>query len=471
MQPASLQPARMVLGIDIGGTSIKWGLAEVNPDGSVGDMVAINAGNDAEKRFTRSKPTHLKDQPETQSLAFIAKTYQEILNEAQDIATKEGAILAGVGIGSPGRFIAPTEYEEHYCGPNRTTPHEKLGREADKLKKEFGRDPYNKTVSVGGDARVVAPGSNPNMAKKQDDTGQAYSQLDGVALPAFLQAMTPVRLRMENDAAVQMRAIVEGLKGEEAEILNGKKAIYLGFGTGVGAALMNEEGNMVTDGHFQHTKLPKRAGDEEVYEKISAFAKEEGKLPDGATPSAEMMFAASNINRLLQLPFQSESLSAPSLADCEKRMLECAEGDDAAKTSRRYMESVGRYMADYLANLQQGQFEHCDPKAKWSAADHEAIKNFQAITFGGALAASKAFGQVIAGATKSELAKKGIALLEANEKAPEGAENIIHYVRATDQTTEHTIKASMGLLDRESLLLSSEAMAMARSQRAAANAR
>ncbi len=437
-----------VLAIDIGGGGMKWGLVGVNEKGELGEALTVKGA------AHQSTPI-----PEWKAGGFVA-AYQKVLNMATRAAEEHGAVLTGVGIGSPGRFIDKSDYRTHYPDhKHRLSQLEQM---------ELG-DPYGKQLVPmhGVDVRVVAPGSNPNIAVQKmlvDGHEISYSELDGVALPALLQSSTPVgiKLRIENDAVVQMQAIANGLDGA----LSGKKAIYIGFGTGVGAGVMDEKGEVVTDGHFQHTIVAKREDDPvaaELYENIRAYFLKNGELsPDKDVPTGEMMFSATKtINRILLEAFdKSANLEGHertvALKECEKRMKHPA-GDVAAQEAVAKLKAIGRYMADFLENLRKGEFAHRDPAAGWSADDKEKISGFGNIVFGGRLAVTPPFQDFILPAIEEELQKKNLSLAATGERD----EAALHYVCADNGTIAQTLKASASLLDKETLMRTPEEIAIA----------
>jgi hypothetical protein len=257
------EPKNAVLGIDLGGTKMAWAVYPV-VDGKILET-PIKEGQVATKR----------------GLVALAGTYTEVLKDSMQQAAAEGFVLTSVGLGSPGRFVNKTYYDNTFEDAKNQAPDNIQRTLAHQLgpthipgigipytvKGETRSTTYVKeqtTVPFKTGLKVI--GSVGSAANLESYPGE----FDGVAIESILQRLTPLglQLSMKNDAAVQLQGLVGSMNGDEAARVKGKKIVYIGPGTGLGGAVMNAKGELVTDGHHQYMNLEQLPNDESVFDII-----------------------------------------------------------------------------------------------------------------------------------------------------------------------------------------------------------
>jgi hypothetical protein len=405
-----------VVGVDVGGTKMAYRIYPV-VDGKItqpDETLAKQLAGD-EVRFGKDK-----------SLAGFVDEFWNLMTNAQAVAAQQGYVIAGVGMGAPGRFIEKGRLQEYYGGVQ-----ENFGTRL-KLGDYLGK-------TEGSQVKVVAPGSAANMSANP-------AEFDGVALENLLRQFMPagVPLAVHNDAAVQMKAIVEQLKSDpqEAQKLSGKKLVYIGPGTGLGAAVMNEKGDIVTDGHFQYMTLGATDGIKK-YPKGTELTQEQSQQMEraiSALPAFRHLNAIRHQDLKKRLPMQVPDItidrlepeyllsgtavgnliamylqrkdknsdrSTVALNDPKNTAVFEACLNDSSKLAECYyipeyfdrakdaVKGLGHYMGLMLAKLHKADFMHLDPKAQWSHEDKQQVKGVTDIVIGGGFGQTKIFNELM----------------------------------------------------------------------------
>jgi glucokinase len=376
-------PETVVLGIDIGGTNLSWSLHKVTEGVVDEDALAEGAV------------------PTPKGIPGLAEGYAEVLKAAMEEAHERACVITGVGVGSPGRFISKERYDA-------------VGYEAAEV-------PRTTLTSVGllsmplqtpkgagwkaGTETIIANGSALNLGEKREP------QFDGVSLETLLRNLTPsgLEVKVKNDAGVQMIGLTEAVRKMESEKVTGKKIVYMGPGTGFGGAVMNAEGKLVTDGHYQFMKLGKRVSkdpnDGIVYDTIAEHNHanyEKHRCTDAIYP--EDILSGTGIGVVLEKIY-----GAGMTSEKFDKEIYPFPSDEKQQQAVAQLKSIGRYYGEVMAKLYQGDFTHMDPKAEWPQADKQAIAGFETIVFGGGTSKARFFSDVILPAAEEVLAEKGLA--------------------------------------------------------------
>ncbi len=190
----------------------------------------------------------------------------------------------------------------------------------------------------------------------------------------------------------------------------------MGPGTGMGAAVMDASGNVITDGHFQYTKMQKRSAEENdvaVYETIARIHQEKYKriaevagldeVPNAILP--EDILCGTGIKNILQDIYGQEM--TPEKFD--QMYAKLPEGnDEKMQKAVARLQSVGRYYGDLMVTLHGGDFSHMDPRAEWPDADKKAIAGYDGVVFGGGMSRAKFFQDEIVPQAKEVIKGKGL---------------------------------------------------------------
>lgn len=282
--------------------------------------------------------------------------------------------IVGVGLGSPGRPVAKEGASEH--------------------------------------AFVAAPGSAANLEKFK-------GEFDNVDIQPIFQADIDVPVRMNNDAIVQMLAMLDDvLKSEGKTKFYGEKVAYIGMGTGEGGgfAEVDRQGNVTvhTDGHVYDILLA-MPGD---IEKIHAFnLEQEVKLANAlVTVGPE----AANDPMLKKLQFDESGtfvrsedlLSGTALKKLTGRGGEEINSAEAAEEVRPMLELMGRALAEQVERIHTGAFHKLNPEADWPERDLDQVRGTSHFLMGGGVANNPFVMGIIEEAAQARLAEKGIEGIE-----------------------------------------------------------
>jgi hypothetical protein len=190
---------RFVLGLDVGGTGIQYGLFQVLPNGVLAP-VNICPGD---KRTQKGVAPH-------------AKQVGSLIKKAMSTAQKYGGILVGVGVASPGRF--------------------KNG--------------------------IIKKGSNPNMGRTTKEFDGVCLQEEYI-LACKKIGIDIIPIVVRNDADAMAIGLLNQLKespeafhdqnGNEVDIVN-RVIGYLGLGTGLGNSFLKDY-QFINDGHLSKIKI------------------------------------------------------------------------------------------------------------------------------------------------------------------------------------------------------------------------
>jgi len=373
-----------VLALDIGGTKI--GAALYSSDGGV------IAGDPLVELGSIQTP---------KGLTALTAGYTELFKKAVNNAAEKGYGVVAVGIGSPGRFVDKSLADERYGAS-----------QASEMQKFALGQPYEPGM-------VIAPGTAKNLE-------QVDGEMDQVNLQAVLSRFTPdgVALRVVNDAAAQLGGLAASMAADAdlSGLVRGKKLVYFGPGTGLGGAVMNEKGELVTDGHYQYMKLAKRKDDASgVFDIVLNANAQKYQVfenpPQHVYP--EDMLSGTGITAIIKNKTQSRIQDTKTF----DARYQANSQDSDLQPAIQALQEVGRYMADVLVALRRGEFDHMDPKAQWPQKDKDAVKDFGAVILGGGLARASFYKDIVLFAVADELQSRGYSADSINIIQPKGAKD------------------------------------------------
>jgi len=373
-----------VLALDIGGTKISAAL--YSRDG------CTIASEPLEDLGSAATPRGLED---------LAKGYKRLFKDAVNKARDRGYGVVAVGIGSPGRFVDKALADQRYGAS-----------QASEMQKFALGQPYEPGM-------VIAPGTAKNLE-------QVDGEMDQVNLQAVLSRFTPdgVALRVLNDAAAQLGGLVAGMAADAdlSGLVRGKKLVYFGPGTGLGGAVMNEKGDLVTDGHYQYIKLAKRDDDTAGIFDIVLKANAKKYEPLESPPQhvyPEDMLSGTGIGMIIS---KVSNGAIANTKDFEARYQQNPKDPELTNVTEA-LRVVGRYMADVLIALKRGEFEHMDPKAQWPQQDKAAVKDFGAVILGGGLTEAKFYKDIVLQSARYEMDGRGYGADSVDIIQPDGVKN------------------------------------------------
>lgn len=316
-------PTQFVLGIDIGGTSIKPILFALKDGKMSEETFALDLPEGNETKV--GKGAHL-DQME------------DIFASAKLAAEQHGGVLSGIGIGSPGRFDPITgeikKATNNNIGPNGSLDGVSL------------RDEYL--------ARLGDIGLKDVAIKVDND---ALAMRDGI-LSGIVNAEPNVTM---------LQTANEEARGKK-ELL-GKQIALLGLGTGVGHSIARMKGTndweTITDGHGVKALVTLDKVDQEVLKRAKKHLKPEHQ-PEGRDSkiTGESLFKSPMYNAIVAAETQA------------------GKSDKDANASA--IAFTGKYMARNIAAIAAADVDDYVKDNEWSAKEKsEAAKTNVYIVSGG----------------------------------------------------------------------------------------
>lgn len=400
VSPENLTKA--VIGIDVGGTKMAWAAFEVNPDGSVGHQLTDAGGHHIGNKF-----------PTPKGIGPLVEGYRRVLAAAQ-AELKGRAIIVGVGVVTPGRYIPKSTYtKKGYKPPQRL--HMLALEYGDVGKTESGHHdlpwkPSNRVIANGTAQRI---GTDPH-------------EFDGVALEAVLQRVTPrgMQVTVNNDAAIQMLAKIRMIK-QYGDDLTGKKTIYYGPGSGVGCAVKEKNGALVTDGHYQFISFKNERADapdvQALFDEVSNRYQDEFRTFPNWQPGTvhpEHMFSGTDIARMLAVAMKEPEPQNPDQVDALMKELDrLHENGDLPSKVEAKMKAIGTALGDWWITLHSGDFHHMDPRSEWSDGDKAHVKGFEHVVLGGSLCCAPFFAEIILPAAHKVLEEQGLGQIQVHTSA------------------------------------------------------
>jgi len=345
---------KAVIGADLGGTKL---------DISVFPLVNGRISETAVARIslpTERGPTALQN--------MMKRGYDEAVTAAP------GYQIIGMGLGSPGRPVF-----DHKEGP---------------------------------DAFVVAPTSAENLEREN-----RKGELHWVNLQAIFQDAVPVPLSVNNDAIVQMQAVLKDALGKEGKTdLYRKDVGYVGMGTGLGGGFgkVDKQGNISlhTDGHIYDVRL-------EMHQDLATLKEIDNRLvpekkfkfdPMGNSIRAEDVLSGTAFTKLTGL--EGETIKSAKKAEAVRPALEI----------------MGRGLAELVAKIRSGgtapfqddspilpqkvdvpvALRKLDPEADWSVKDSQKVKGTSRFLMGGGMANNPYLMNIIEETAQKALQAEGI---------------------------------------------------------------
>lgn len=301
-----------VLGIDIGGTSIKWAVYPLI-NGKMGEE-AIEKG----KIPTKESPTD-KAVPLEKHVSDVAA----LIRDAGVAANKRGYSVVSTGIASPGKFI----------------------------------DDEN-----GG--KKIEPGSSPNMGAEFDNANLQQR------IEAQLKEMNiDMPIAVMNDAAAQQLGIIEALLKQEGmkEKLLGKTVGFMGLGTGLGGsfATISKEGKVeqITDGHLSDLMVKLSPADSEIVVQNNGYCDSGNQFElnaDNSRVKGDDMLSAKAVNRFTGLDMSS--FAKPAAAS-------------TVATYGERLAVMGHSIAQIAKQVQEGDITKQHDYQTWPEKDVDAARD------------------------------------------------------------------------------------------------
>ena len=317
-----------VLGMDVGGTTVKWSLFAVQ-DGTV-QAEALRKG---------SRPTG-------RGFAGFPQSVRAAVEDAMDGIAGGDKLVVGIGV--PGRFLPP-DFE-------RVAAHT---------------------------AHRLCP---PDKPEEFDNT--LFKQMLREAMPQG------VRLKVENDAIVQLMGLLAG-HGELDGVKENDVVGYFGPGTGLGGGFARRSASgytVETDGHINHILILLSPEDTAKVEAIEAARGVNIPKRDGRY-TAEGLCCGTALEMLCGLP-----------ADQARRL------DEDATLREQFRDEIllaGRAMAGALLAIRSGEFEKLAPEDTWPRADQILAAQARYYFFGGGVGQSQHLGEMILAEASDELTRNG----------------------------------------------------------------
>ncbi len=343
-----------VLGIDIGGTSVKPQLFEVK-DGCIADKSCWT--------LERAPRTAKGIKPHTKQITSLIKI-------ANKRAKEMNGKLIGVGIGSPGRFN-----EDGTIKPRTNSNLSQLPGEFDNVNL---KQLYVDALAKCSDEELV---KIPLSVRNDGD----------IMLVGMIDAVTSEIIR---DGSLSDQNGNKIFKKDFA----GKYVAFFGLGTGVGHAIakFDEELNytFVTDGHASKLHVNVDERDWNLIEALGRARNKQGEEPRILTfpdksVRAEDLICSPSVNALAKI----EDENTISVVTHEHK---CT------------LQFAGKYMARLIKIIASGKNEDIDPQNGWSDEYKKEAAKTSIYFIGGGLGSSP-MGKHLIDNTKEELA-------ELNEK-------------------------------------------------------
>lgn len=346
-----LMPAKQfMLGIDIGGQTVKSGLYVV--EGS-----------------ELSKKSIWTDHVETaKGVDEHAKQIVNIMQKAVELAVPLNGKVIGVGIATPGRF------------------------------------------GVDG---IIKPGTNPNVGKHVNEFDGVHLRSEYVhAMQAINPELLTIPINVKNDGNAMLAGMIQSIQSLERDdmfdhhgkivkphCVTGKYVGLIGLGTGLGHAIVYVDSDthyqFVTDGHASKLKISVDDEDLPILQKAGQIlkaksGKEELIIGDDGKVRAEDLYRSPMINAMAGVETGEE-------LDIE-----------ANPQHHHIIKMAGKYIGRTMAVIHQGENEDIEPENGWSDADKARAAKTSLYLFGGGLGRSPLGVELMKYADK-ELVKQGIS--------------------------------------------------------------
>lgn len=361
--------ANYVLGIDVGGTTLKYQLFSYED----GNLVPVTGYEKEKKRDTERGLEKHTDQ--------IASIIAEVAN---DVSQTHGGKLAAVGIGSPGRFR---------------------------------------------DDGTIKPGTNTNMEipELKDFDNVNLRKAYAAKLPKELQYLASKQntLVVRNDGDAALMGIVDRIKKDAAGALvdqhgnafrfdsaKGNTLAYIGIGTGVGHAIMfidpNGTTQFKTDGHASKLWVDVPASDiakvEQAKDRWNAMHANPDEKIDIVVDHEHSRVRAED---LLRFPILC---GMAGVADGKELDAGITQHKDA-------LEFAGTYMARLINVIRSGVSEDVNgPEQGWRADDKQHASRTSDYVIGGGIMKDKPLAEILIGSVNNELVRLGAEHVVSGDK-------------------------------------------------------
>ncbi|HLD29462.1 MAG TPA: hypothetical protein VJC03_03905, partial [bacterium] len=343
---------KAVLGVDIGGTKIAISVLEVDEKGNLLDVLST------------------KQYPALPLIGKPEKFYRGlfgVIKEVKGQAESDGIeVLPFVGIGSPGRFVKK------------------------------------------GDKKVIAPESASNLGFGEEEV---YAEKIIADILGENDQLRGFNIYMNNDAIAQMAYGLESLlKGEYRALLSGKKAAYIGPGTGLGGGFceISEDGEIefITDGQIFDLVL----GPEFEFK----FRHDGRDMRIDMKGTAEDIFSGRAIKEMMQkidaeiggrgiFSTLAARLAAESKEDYEKVMggfllsyiIEdrIKAPDEVKAIAEKMALFFGAGQAQIISSIYEGNINKRRADAQWNEDDKKAVRGIVNYVLGGSIATKGKLGR------------------------------------------------------------------------------
>lgn len=343
------QPKQFMLGIDVGGQTVKTGLYAVE-----GDNLAKQA-------------SWIDTSPTQKGVDAHANQMIDIIEKAIDLSKTLDGRVVGVGIASPGRF------------------------------------------GIDG---IIKPGTNPNVGRFVNEFDSIHLRGEYVrAMQARNPALLAIPFNVKNDGNAMLAGMIKSIQsrsrapmcdhtGREVkpECLNNRYIGLIGLGTGLGHAIVFVDSDthyrFVTDGHASKLRIATDPEDRELLKKAGEALKAESGMEE------LIMFDDGSV--------RAEDLCRSPMVNAMAGVKDGKELDiESNPHHRKVIEMAGKYLGRIMIAIHDGHNEDIEPENGWTEEEKIAASKTSVYLFGGGLGRSP-LGKQLMQFAADELQRKGI---------------------------------------------------------------
>lgn len=355
----TVSPAKeAVLGIDIGGTSIKWAVYE-RINGVLSEEPAVGLADS------------IKTKPEGAAFPTLEQHVKDVtglVDTALAAAKQKKLNIVSAGIASPGKFI-----------------------------------------DDGKGGKKIERGSSPNMGIEFDELNLQAAFEQGLKQRGIRLPITVI-----NDASAQQMGIVEALlKQEGASRFKDSTVGYIGLGTGLGGGFMtvDRQGNTasITDGHLSDVMIKLSDSDAATVKETNTLLEElivdKCKKGDEITPDDTSFTLNAEGNRIKG----DDILSAKAVnrfTGFPPRYFNDAPGIISTYADR--LGVIPHSIAQLIKQVRDKDITKQHDYQNWSDADKEAASKTSVWVLSGGMMENSVLGPFIMNQTEASLKQLGV---------------------------------------------------------------
>ena len=340
---------QFVLGIDVGGQTVKSGLYAVDGD----DLNRKNYWIDHE--------------PTAKGVEAHANQIIDIIEKGRELTQPLSGQLIGVGIATPGRF------------------------------------------GIDG---IIKAGTNPNVGISVNEFDGIHLRGEYVrAMQERKPDLLTIPFNVKNDGNAMLAGMIKSIQSLERDdmfdhkddivrphCVTGRYVGLIGLGTGLGHAIVHVDSatryHFVTDGHASKLRIPTDEGDRDLIRNAGiALKKKSGRdelimFEDGSV-RAEDLYRSPMVNAMAHVK-NGEDLNI-----------------DVNPMHLRVIKMAGKYLGRTMALIHRAEGKDIEPANEWSAEDKALAAQTSLYLFGGGLGRSP-LGLKLIDYADAELQKQGI---------------------------------------------------------------